>query len=345
MDRKVAVSIIVPVYCVPEKYLYNCVNSLLNQTLKDIEIILVDDGSTDNSGQYCDKLSKDDKRIKVIHQKNRGLCGARNTGVENAAGDWVAFVDGDDWVDSDTYECLYNSAIKNDVEVVMFGYVKEYPSKKIMMDYSKYFENKKIYSTKEEIKYLQNMILNYNANCAMVPTKFIKRDFLLKNNVFHDEVLRQGAEGIEFNIRLFSKLNKVLFIDKKFYHYVYNDDSITTVHSEKNHFAVLNCFKKIKNEIDENNIEMLNWFYNRMSHVILTTAISGYFSDSNKTSYLNKRNGFKKYMEDDLVQETIKRKCYDNLGIVRKITMFLIEKKLYFLVRIISKIRTKQKSY
>lgn len=341
---KTKVSVIVPVYNVPERYLEKCVSSLVNQTLNDIEIILVDDGTPDTSGKLCDDFAKKDSRIKVIHQENKGLCGARNTGVRSSTGEWISFVDGDDWIEPNAYEKLYNIGTKNNVDVVMFGYEKDYQSKSVVMHYDKYFENEKVYNTKEDINYLQKMILNYNANCAMAPTKFIRKSVIEKYNIYHDEKLRQGAEGIEFNIRLFSKIKSALFLNEIFYHYIYNDESITTVHNEKNHQMVIECFKKIKSEINNNDSEIMGWFYNRMKYVILTTAISGYFSRSNKEAYKIQKRKFKKYMSDTLVQETLKSKNYQGLSTTRKVTLFFIKHRLFLLVKIISMVRTKQKS-
>ncbi len=337
------VSAVVPVYNVPKEYLSRCVDSLINQSLKEIEIILVDDGTPNTSGKICDEYAKKDNRIKVIHQKNKGLCGARNTGVKNAIGEWISFVDGDDWIEKDAYENLYQLGTKNKVDAVMFGYVKDYPSKSIIMQYDKYFEDKKIYQTKEELMYLQKMVLNYNASFSAVYTKFIKRSFIEKNNICHDEELRQGAEGIEFNIRLFDSVKKAIFINVPFYHYIYNDESITTVHNEKNHQLVLNCFKKIKEEINNTDSEIIGWFYNRLKYVIITTAVSGYFSVSNKETYKLQKKKFENYMSDELLQEALLSDNDYGISRIRKITLFLIKHKLFLCVKVISVIRTFQR--
>ena len=106
---KPKVSVIVPIYNV-EKYLDRCMQSVLNQTLKDIEIIMVDDGSPDNCPSMCDEYARKDNRIKVIHKKNGGLGFARNSGLEIATGEYVAFIDSDDFIDTSMYETLYNTA-------------------------------------------------------------------------------------------------------------------------------------------------------------------------------------------------------------------------------------------
>ena len=110
------ISVIVPVYNV-EKYLTKCVDSIMNQTYKDLEIILVDDGSTDNSGKICDEYVKKDKRFKVIHKKNGGLSDARNVGIKNSTGEYLSFIDSDDYIDNDMIECLYNACIKNNADI------------------------------------------------------------------------------------------------------------------------------------------------------------------------------------------------------------------------------------
>ena len=111
------VSIIVPVYNV-EKYLNRCIETLVNQTYKNIEIIMVDDGSTDSSSLLCDKWANKDNRVEVIHKKNEGLAEARNSGIEKSSGEWVCFVDSDDYVSSDFVEVMHSAAIENDTLLV-----------------------------------------------------------------------------------------------------------------------------------------------------------------------------------------------------------------------------------
>ena len=119
MDEKI--SVIVPVYNV-EQYLERCVESIINQTYKNLEIILVDDGSTDNSGKLCDELAKKDNRIKVIHKENGGLSDARNRGIEEAAANIVGFIDSDDYIDKDMYEVLFENLKKTGANLSMCGH-------------------------------------------------------------------------------------------------------------------------------------------------------------------------------------------------------------------------------
>lgn len=119
--RKGVVSIVLPIYNV-EKYLSRCVKSVINQSYKNLEIILVDDGSPDNCPVLCDEWAKKDNRIKVVHKKNAGLGYARNTGIENATGEYICFFDSDDYIALDTIEKAYNLATKEESDMVVFGF-------------------------------------------------------------------------------------------------------------------------------------------------------------------------------------------------------------------------------
>ena len=344
MNKEIIVSVIVPVYNVPTDLLKKCVKSIEEQTVKDIEIILVDDGTPDTSGSICDELAKEDQRIKVIHQKNQGLCTARNNGLKMAQGEWVSFVDGDDWIEKNTYELMLKKVKTTNADIGVFGYVKDYPNHSVNSNFEKYFDETKNYENKEDLDFLLCMVLNYNSRFSSVTTKFIKKNFLVENNIYHDEELKQGAEGIEFNIRMIKAAKRVVFVNKDFYHYIYNSKSITNVHDEKNHELVLNCFKKIKEEIRTSDIEIKEWFYNRLKYVILTIAISGYFSPQVKEKYSTQKKKFNIFLEDDLIKETLKNKNAVGLSLSRKITLFFIKHKMYIFVKIIAFIRYKQKN-
>lgn len=119
------ISIIVPVYNV-EPYLRKCLDSILDQTYRDLEILIIDDGSTDGSGAICDEYAGKDDRIKVFHTENKGLSAARNLGLDNATGDWIGFIDSDDWIEPDMYEVLIKRAEETGADVVECGFIKDY---------------------------------------------------------------------------------------------------------------------------------------------------------------------------------------------------------------------------
>lgn len=338
------ISIIVPVYKVNEKYLRRCIESIQSQTFHDIEIILVDDGSPDNCGDICDSYSKTDERIIVIHKKNGGLSSARNAGFFAARSKWIMFVDGDDWIESNMCEIMYSEAEKSGVQLLMCGMKKDYD--RISEPYKYYIEDGKIYAG-SECKWLQEQLLHFNGNIAVAYCKLILRSLLTDNNIIHDEKLKQGAEGLEFNLRLFEYIKSAEFINKPLYHYIYNDTSISASHNEANHEFVVKCFESIKELIDTSeNKETLNyWFNNRLLYVIVTTAISGYFNPSNTEPYKVKKSKYCKYLENDIIQYALQKNNNKELSKQRKIILWLIRNKQFWIINLLGKIRKWQKSH
>ena len=122
MRKEALISVIVPIYNV-EKYLHKCIDSIINQTYKNLEIILVDDGSPDNCGKICDEYAKKDDRIKVIHKQNGGLSDARNAGLDNAKGEYISFIDGDDYIAEDMLEVLYNRIYQDNSDMAICNFL------------------------------------------------------------------------------------------------------------------------------------------------------------------------------------------------------------------------------
>lgn len=338
------VSIIVPVYKVPEQYLRKCIESIQTQTLKEIEILLVDDGSPDQCGKICDEFAEQDARIRTLHKQNGGLSSARNYGCKATKGKWVMFVDGDDWIEPDMCRMMYELGEEKQVQLVMCGIMKDYG--KSATEYKFYLEDEKVYKG-QECKWLQQQLLVYNGNIAVAYSKLIDRKLLMDNQIFHDEILRQGAEGLEFNLRLFEKLESATFINKPFYHYIYNENSISASHNEANHEFVIQCFEKIKTFIDDSdNREMLEpWFENRLLYVIVTTAISGYFNPTNPEPYADKKRKYAAYLEKPIVEEALKTKNTVGIGKQREVVLFFIKHKMFFALDMMGKMRKWQKEH
>lgn len=340
---EVLISIIVPVYNVPEEFLNECIISIIKQTLKNIEIILVDDGSTDNSVVICDTYAQLDNRIRVIHKMNGGLTSARKAGIMAAKGKWITFVDGDDWIEPIMCEEICQVSLNNNVDVIMFGVIKDYQKFKFKCNYDE-FDDMKVFED-IECRNLQVKILNYNSNIATSYAKLIRRSFILEHNILPNESIRQGGEDVEYNLRLFDKVNKVLMYKKYLYHYRYNGKSISTSPNEYNFYRVLNTFKVIKNFIDskENNIALLRSFYNRLSYVLVTTAITGYFNPTFNDTYKVKVEKFKKYLNTDIIFDSLQQANNENMSFGRKIVLLCTKKKLFIVINILGKIRYLQK--
>lgn len=226
----IKVSIIVPIYNV-EKYHCRCMDSLLNQTLKDIEIIMVDDGSPDNCPQMCDEYAKKDSRVKVVHKKNGGLGYARNSGLDVATGEYVAFVDSDDYVDLGMYEKLYKAAEENNNEAVFCGFKKEFSP-------NRFIECKECNSyTEYTSEGMKLLVLDFIAAPPHCKSEYIhdmsvwhsiyKRSIIEENNIRFISERDYASEDIPFQIDFLKCCKKVGFIPDVFYVYCYNGGSLT----------------------------------------------------------------------------------------------------------------------
>lgn len=341
---KYDISVIIPIYNVPEKFLKKCIDSVLNQTKKDLEIILVDDGSTDNfCFNVCEQYAIIDNRIKIIHQKNKGLSGARNTGVRNATAKWITFVDGDDWIEEECLEEAYQNAEKTDVDIFMWSIVRDFNGRLSYYSYDKYLISNKIYKDLD-IRYLKELLLHYNALISTSYSKLIKRSLLIEKHIFHDEYVKQGAEDLEFNFRLFSNINSAVFINKNWYHYVYNKNSISAFTTISNTRHTIECMKKVNDNILPNETNLKKWFNNRMKYIIVTTFISGILHPYNTMPKNEKKKYINQFLNIDIVKESLKDKRYDEIDLKRKIILFLISMRCYFVIGMIAKIRLKEKN-
>jgi glycosyltransferase involved in cell wall biosynthesis len=214
------ISIIVPVYNM-ESYLDRCMSSILNQTYKNLEIILVDDGSTDSSPKMCDDYAIKDNRIKVVHKENGGLSDARNAGLKIATGNYIGYVDSDDWIELDMYERMYNACVENNAQLAVCRYFREYDDKTVddgtpRIEIFSRDEILRIYITDKDGYMVYNSVWS----------KLFKRE-LVEGVVFPKG---RNSEDIMYTTRALCKLDKAAYIDTCLYHYVIDrKDSIMNV--------------------------------------------------------------------------------------------------------------------
>lgn len=215
------ISIIVPIYKV-EKYLNRCVQSIVDQTYSNLDIILVDDGSPDCCPQICDEWSKKDSRIRVIHQENKGVSAARNMGLSIAQGDYLYFVDGDDWIDRTLCEKVMAIFHKNDVDIVAFNCDKVDESGDSLGSTEK---------MKEGVISIENSLMDLlqgNMNSYMWNKVFKRRVF--QNIWFPD---RSAFEDMAIAYKLFVNASKIYCLNEQLYFYFQRSDSATAVISAK----------------------------------------------------------------------------------------------------------------
>ena len=223
------VSVIVPVYKV-EKYIYRCVKSLINQTLKDIEIILVDDGSPDRCPEICEQFAREDKRIQVVHKTNGGLSSARNAGLEVARGKYIGFVDSDDDVELDMYEKMAGMAEKYQVDFVMADYTRVFANGKIQkvqqcIDGGLYNRERVIKSIFPRLIMQEN--IEYGPLLSVVMCLY-RTDFLRENHLIFDEEVKWSEDNI-FSAIMGYHCNSFYYLKgEALYHYYNNPGTITT---------------------------------------------------------------------------------------------------------------------
>ena len=322
------VSIIVPIYNV-EKYLDRCMQSLLNQTLKDIEIIMVDDGSLDNCPQMCDEYAKKDKRVRVIHKKNAGLGYARNSGLEIATGEFVAFVDSDDYVELDMYEKLYETAKTTCSDTVFCGFKKQYGDVKNIKH--QHTEQLLVFKNDE----VTNLMLDFIASSPS-----FKNDWKYEMSVWHGiysiGILQKDnlrfiserellSEDLPFNVRYLKKSKGVAYMPDCFYYYCMNNTgSLTHANYSPDKLSrtlkLIDFLSKETQQIDGADLRVKRFFISYLRALLYGIAESN-FGISMKIKYAME-------LSDGTIWKKIEGYPYASLNMNSKIICFLQRKGL-----------------
>lgn len=249
------ISVIVPVYCV-EKYLDRCVNSILKQTFLDIEIILVDDGSPDNCGKICDDYAKQDSRIRVIHKENEGLGFARNSGLDIALGDYISFIDSDDYIELNMYETMVNRIHETGADTCLCGHYVDYgiTKKKTPLPWGN-----KIYRNKEIV---ENIVLNMIGNLPEESNDY-NIGMCVWQGIFSRKIIEDNSirfvserdiisEDIMFDLEYYPKSKCVVTVAECFNYYCMNGESLTHKFNkerfEKSKTLYIEIIKRLKKQ-------------------------------------------------------------------------------------------------
>ncbi len=252
------VSVIVPVYNV-EPYLERCLNSIINQTYRNLEIILVDDGSSDGSSEICDMFERQDSRICVIHKSNGGLVSARKAGIVRAKGEYAAYVDSDDWIECDMYYQLVNHMLQNDADIVTSGVYRDYQDN-IICEFDNIQEG--VYDL-EKIKAGILPLFMYTGNFyeaginIHIYNKLFKRKLLLKHQLRVDDMINVGEDAAVVYPYILNA-NKMVILHKSYYHYCIRSNSIMAG-GYRNELAGHRCiYKIIRKQIEEYKEQNIN---------------------------------------------------------------------------------------
>ena len=334
-----SISIIIPIYKV-EKYLKRCVESVRKQTLTDLEIILVDDGSPDDCPRICDEYLKEDSRIKVIHKQNGGLASARNAGMNIATGNYLFFLDSDDWLELDGMQRLYETAEKYQVDFVRYRAIRTgWPGMEenapCMVE-----EVRELQEGLYDKKRIVNEIYPRLLATSQLPMGAVvgacgslyRTDFLRKNHLlFYEEI--KFSEDLIFSANVVRAANSFYFIDSPgVYHYFYNPNSISKSFREGRWDSCKSLIKFCENDFANDitydfkkELYYLRWFC-----IMLALNERKYLR-----SYTERRKYCKKMLNDPIIRKVPLKLGKFDVSWKQKIMMVLIKGKVSSLIAII----------
>lgn len=341
-------SVIIPVYKV-EKYLRQCLDSVVNQTFRDLEIIIIDDGSPDDCGTICDEYAQKDNRIIVIHKENGGLSAARNDGIERAQGEWLAFVDSDDWCDADYYETMFKelNGRKADVFVACRHY-KEFTDHQIIkITYPGEFD----YLKPEEMDFLCAKVLvpyykdekNKDAASMGLPWDKLYRTSFIKEKELRFDINSKTGEDVLFNFCVFKRTDRVIGGSCIGYHYRVVSTSITKIYNpnrpQLDYYFLEQLYKEMDRQRDSNLI--LKAIKTKSIMLVLRTVRECYFSNQNEASYWEKAQAIKELKALPYYKDVIETK--EDLFFKRrhKVARYLLRMKPIWPLRIAVFLREK----
>ena len=327
MDK---ISIIIPVYNA-SKYLKKCIDSIVNQTYKNIEIICVNDGSSDDSLEILKKYKEKDDRIIIIDKENAGVCAARNDGIKSSTGNYITFVDSDDWLELDTIETLYKTLINEKVDVVRGNYYKNYNYDKSnnigeVLDFNKtkLYTSDNTFGEKVIDRLIDGRIQGY------VVLLLIKREYVLATSLFIEEL--KFMEDMVFYVDLLNNVESIYFLDKPLYHYYINSSSCTQSkeYYSRNMYNIEKVNKHLKRILsnskfyDDNRLEKINTLH---ANSILESFFTMY-KYSYKTN-LELKQDIEKLLNNKDINVLLKSANLKLLPIHLKLSMWLILNKKY----------------
>lgn len=295
------ITIIIPIYKV-ENHLSKCIESIINQTYKNLEIILVNDNSPDTCPDICDKFASQDKRIKVIHKSNNsGVSAARNLGLDRATGEYISFVDGDDWIELNMIEVMYSLIKEDNSDIAMCGYSLVYPNKYVESD------QRNIRKKMNNIEALKEILVG--------SVKGFLVNKLFKRNIFNDIEVPEDMdifEDLYTCCNILTSKRKIVYVSSSLYNYVQNADSVTNDLSKYFHengtlkaITVLNSIKKIY----KNEKKILNYIEiataNSVEFIYIQILIMEYGNQLNEKHYKYIRRELKSYYKSYLVSNEL----------------------------------------
>lgn len=333
-------SIIIPVYNA-EKYLYECIESVLSQTYKNFELLLINDGSTDNSGNICDYYSKLDSRVKVIHQENQGRVLARREGIENAIGDYLLFLDSDDYWDVDLLESIFQCIREFNCDMIIFKY-KRVRNGVVVEEQPQIFEHRKVFVNEDKDVIFKKIISTSNLNNLV--TKVIKRSIVDRSDYFPYKDIR-NAEDLLQSLPWIYNAKTIVYLNKPYYNYRINPNSTTKIFdiNRINDISIvrsilLNYLKRLRLDTNEN----VYLFYKFYLNIFISYIIDLVNSNEPKKQIFNKLHQLK---NNELYLSSLKYIESKDIAIHKRILIFFYNKQYFDLLFVYTKLLKKLKVF
>lgn len=347
------VSVIVPVYNV-EKYLEKCISSLRNQTLEEIEIILVDDSSTDSSLEICHRAANEDSRIKVIHKANEGAGEARNAGLKIATGKYIGFVDSDDFVSEEMYQTLYTKAEKYGSDLVMSGVMHvdgSIFSKTGECVCKSYFDQDTHFETEESLKLLRLGIIGAlpedkeDSKYGMGTVKnLFKNEIIKSNNIAYQSERHIFSEDAMFMIEYISCITKATGIPEVFYHYCRHGNSVSKAYKEDRFEKCISFINEVedlfKKDISADVYRLYIYrFWQAICRVICSQEIM--YATENNVKYKNLKQRLKAVCTHQITVDALNGYPIHKLPLKQSVFAYAMKYKMYLFMKVLVRLRSR----
>ena len=333
MNDNDLVSVIVPVYNTKKELLDKCINSIINQTYSNIEVIIVDDGSEKEIAKVCDSYKEVDNRINVFHKINEGVSIARNYAIDNSKGKWILFVDSDDTIFSDAVEHMIENSLNMDIVLgkTKLSYEKE----------SRGYKNITHIDDSNKELLFKSLFLSDESFCNAIGicSKLINKDFIIINSIKFNKELHYG-EDLLFNLEMFINTNSIVYVPYDIYeYYIGNPNSATFKYNPKLNEEQLKLIELLNYSFQSIVSKYHDYYLDFLYYLLKKELDFQIFHKFNKNSYINKVKLLKKSVNNVYYEELINDYPYKKLGILGKSLFFILKHKLFYFIFIYNLIK------
>ena len=330
------VSVVVPIYNV-EKYLDRCIDSIVNQTYTNLEILLIDDGSPDRCPQMCDEWAKKDHRIRVIHKQNEGLGFARNTGIEQSQGEYICFFDSDDYIAGDLIEKAYQKICQERSDIVLYGCVRSYPEKDEYI-WNIPFSEQDSYEGTDVVNVFLPAFISVNAEDGKVRNvpraawaAFYRMDLIRRTGWRFASERTIMSEDIYSHLILYKDVRKVSVLAESLYYYCCNSESLSKSYRPDRYEGIKHFYEKC--------LEVCETY--RYPEIVKRSCMEPFMAFSiaalkQEAAFAEKpANGIRRIVNDPVFRQVLGAKMHGETNRKKIILFFAIQNKLYLMIRLL----------